>query len=215
MTVNVTAVNDATTRGNRTVTTAEDTDYTFTTSDFPFSGVQHTCLLRVRSAALPSDGTVRLSGVAVTAGQIITVANITAGNLTFRPDTDENGSPYTTFTFSVGDATTFVAAPSTTTVNVTAVNDAPAGGNRTVTTAEDTDYTFTSSDFRFSDLRDDSPFPARRSSDLSDGTVRLSGVAVTAGQIITVANITAGNLTFQPDSDENGSPYTTFTFSVG
>ncbi len=215
MTVNVTAVNDVPTGGNRTVTTAEDTDFTFTTSDFPFSDVDGTTLARVRINTLPTDGTVLLSGVAVTAGQIITVANITSGNLKFRPDANENGSPYTTFTFSVGDATTFAASTSTMTVNVTPVNDAPTGGNRSVTTAEDTDFTFSTSDFPFSDV-DGGPLARVRIDTLpTDGTVLLSGVAVTAGQIITAANITSGNLKFRPDANENGSPYTTFTFSVG
>ena len=42
----------------------------------------------------------------------------------------------------------------TMTVNVTAVNDAPAGTNNTVTTLEDTQYTFTAADFGFTDPND-------------------------------------------------------------
>ena len=40
------------------------------------------------------------------------------------------------------------------TINVTAVNDAPAGTDNTVTTLEDTAYTFTAADFGFSDPND-------------------------------------------------------------
>ena len=40
---------------------------------------------------------------------------------------------------------------------MTAVNDAPAGTNNTVTTLEDTAYTFASADFGFSDPDDDRP----------------------------------------------------------
>ena len=40
------------------------------------------------------------------------------------------------------------------TVNVTAVNDAPSGTNNTVTTLEDTAYTFAAADFGFSDPND-------------------------------------------------------------
>ena len=40
------------------------------------------------------------------------------------------------------------------TVNVTSVNDAPAGTNKTVTTLEDTAYTFAAADFGFSDPND-------------------------------------------------------------
>ncbi len=42
----------------------------------------------------------------------------------------------------------------TITVNVTAVNDAPAGTDKTVTTLEDTAYTFTAADFGFTDPND-------------------------------------------------------------
>src|SRR5437773_2572568 len=90
-------------------------------------------LSRVRIDSLPADGTVLLSGVAVTAGQIIPAADVTSGILVFQPDAGAHRTPYTTFTFSVGDASAFVASPSTLTVNVTPVNDAPTGGNRTVT----------------------------------------------------------------------------------
>ena len=44
--------------------------------------------------------------------------------------------------------------PNTITINVTAVNDAPAGTDKTVTTLEDTAYTFTAADFGFSDPND-------------------------------------------------------------
>ena len=43
------------------------------------------------------------------------------------------------------------------TVNVTSVNDAPAGTNKTITTLEDTAYTFTAADFGFSDPNDTRP----------------------------------------------------------
>ena len=53
-------------------------------------------------ATLPATGSLQLSGVAVTAGQVITAANIP--NLTFTPLVGGTGSPYTTFTFAVTDA---------------------------------------------------------------------------------------------------------------
>jgi hypothetical protein len=40
------------------------------------------------------------------------------------------------------------------TVNVTAVNDVPAGTNNTVSTNEDTPYTFAAADFGFTDPND-------------------------------------------------------------
>ena len=101
------------------------------------------------------------------------------------------------------------------TIPVTPVNDAPAGTDKTVTTAEDTAYTFAAADFGFTDPND-SPanvFNRVKITTLPGaGTLKLSGMAVTAGQFITVANIP--NLTFEPAANAVGSPYTTFTFQV-
>ena len=52
--------------------------------------------------------------------------------------------------------------PNTITVNVTSVNDAPAGTDKTVTTLEDTAYVFASADFGFTDASDADPGVAHR-----------------------------------------------------
>ena len=49
---------------------------------------------RSRSRTLPAAGTLALSGVAVTAGQFVSAANITAGNLKFTPAANANGAAY-------------------------------------------------------------------------------------------------------------------------
>ncbi len=54
------------------------------------------------------------------------------------------------------DGTEYSAAAYTMTVDVTAVNDAPTAADNTVTTNEDTAYTFTASEFGFSDIEGDS-----------------------------------------------------------
>ena len=77
------------------------------------------------------------------------------------------------------------------------MNDAPAGTDNTVTTNEDTAYTFTAADFGFTDPNDT---PANAFATVmittlpGDGTLKLSGVNVAAGQAIAVADITAGHL---------------------
>ena len=47
-----------------------------------------------------------LSGVDVTLNQVITKADIDAGNLKFVPVANANGSSYDSFAFSVNDGTT-------------------------------------------------------------------------------------------------------------
>jgi hypothetical protein len=227
MTVNVTAVNNAPAGTNNTVTTNEDTQYTFATADFGFTDPNDSpanALTSVKITTIPGAGSLMLSGVAVTAGQTVSVANITAGNLKFTPAGNASGAGYASFTFQVRDdggtangGVDLDASPNTMTVNVTAVNDAPAGTNNTVTTNEDTSYVFAAADFGFTDPND-SPANALTAVKISTipgaGSLTLSGVAVTAGQTISVANITGGNLKFAPAANATGAGYTSFTFQV-
>ena len=164
ITVNVTPVNDAPAGTDKTVTTLEDTAYTFTAADFGFSDPNDTpanTLLAVKITTLPAAGTLTDNGVAVTAGQFVSVADIAAGLLKFTPAANANGAGYASFTFQVQDdggtangGVDLDQSPNTITVNVTSVNDAPAGADKTVTTLEDTAYTFAAADFGFSDPND-------------------------------------------------------------
>ncbi len=124
---------------DNTVTTLEDANKVFATSDFPFADAGGQSLTRVRIDSLPVLGTLKLNGVAVSAGQIITAADITSGKLAWTPPADNNGAALASFTFSVGDARTFDAAPNTMTLNVTSVADIT---NDAVSTNEDTAITF-------------------------------------------------------------------------
>src|SRR5438034_319830 len=101
--------------------------------------------------------------------------------------------------------------------NVTSINEAPAGADKTVTTNEDTDYTFAASDFGFSDLSDsmcNSLAAVKISSLPVDRTLRNNDNAVTAGQLVSEVNSNAGKLKFSPAANQNGSGYASFTFQV-
>ena len=96
-------------------------------------------------------------------------------------------------------------------------NHEPAGTDNTVATAKNTPYTFAAADFGFSDPNDNPPnnFFSVEITTLPDpGTLKLDGTAVTAGQFVTVTDITANKLTFEPLTDGSGSPYSSFTFQV-
>ena len=227
MTVNVTSVNDAPIGTSKAVTTLEDTAYTFTAADFGFTDPSDTpvnALLNVKITTVPGAGTLALSGVAVTAGQFVPVANINAGNLKFTPAANASGAAYAAFTFQVQDSggvanggVDLDAIPRTMTVNVTAVNDAPVGTNKTVTTLEDTAYIFTAADFGFTDSSD-APANALLNVKITTlpgaGTLRDNGVNVTVGQFVSLADINAGNLVFTPAANGNGAGYASFTFRV-
>ncbi len=223
MTINVTPVNDPPAGTDNTVTTPEDTPYTFAAADFGFTDPIDSpanALQSVVITTLPGVGSLTLSGNPVVAGQEIPAASL--GNLAFTPAANASGSPYTTFTFQVRDdggilngGVDLDQSANTMTINVTANNDAPAGTNNTVSTAEDTDYTFAAADFGFTDPNDVPPnnFQSVVITTLPAlGSLTLSGNPVVAGQEIPVASIP--NLKFTPVANGSGSPYTTFTFQV-
>ena len=227
VTITVNPVNDAPAGANKTVTTLEDNSYTFATADFGFTDPSDSlanALLNVKITTLPGAGTLTDNGVAVTAGQVVTAADISGGKLIFTPTANASGASYASFTFQVQDdggtangGVDLDASPNTMTVNVTAVNDAPAGANNAVTTNEDSAYTFAAADFSLTDPSDtpvNSLLNVKITTLPSAGTLTDNGVAVTAGQFVTAADISGGLLAFTPAADANGVGYASFTFQV-
>ncbi|MEZ5902947.1 MAG: Ig-like domain-containing protein [Alphaproteobacteria bacterium] len=222
MTIDVNSVNDAPSGTDVTLSTLEDTPLGFTAADFGFSDVNDAPnnFNSIFISSLPTNGILELSGVAVTAGQEIAVADIP--NLFFTPALNDNGAGYDNFTFQVRDdggtpngGEDTDQTPNTVTIDVVSVNDAPEGTNNTVITNEDIPLTFTASDFGFTDTADT---PANNFNSViittipTTGTLELSGVAVTAGQEINVTDIP--NLVFTPVLNESGVSYDSFTFQV-
>ena len=114
------------TASNGAVSTRINTAHTFSADDFNFADANAgDTLEKVRIVTLPGAGTLRLSGAAVTANQEVTKSDIDDDDLTFTPETDASGSPYTTFTFKVNDGDAESVAAYTMTVNVTATEDIP------------------------------------------------------------------------------------------
>jgi hypothetical protein len=205
----------------------EDTAFAFTVADFGFSDPNDhppNTLLAVKITTLPATGSLTDNGLAVTAGQFVAVADITGGLLNFTPAANANGAANASFTFQVqdnggtlGGGVDLDPTPKTMTVNVTSVNDAPQGANKTVTTLENTAYAFQVTDFGFSDPNDNPPntlLAVEITTLPATGSLTDNGVAVTAGQFVAVADITGGLLTFTPALNSNGATDATFTFQV-
>jgi CSLREA domain-containing protein len=193
ITVNVRHVNRAPVATAQSVTTLEDTAVAITlsgtdTDDDPLSFSVTTS---------PTKGT--LSG--------------TAPALTYTPSPNANGAD--SFTFKVNDGQIDSGAAANVAISITSVNDAPAGVDKTVSTPQDTAYTFAATDFGFSDVSDAPAnlFQSVRITTLpSAGTLTLAGAPVSAGQLVPVAGI--GTLVFTPASGASGTPYSSFTFQV-
>jgi hypothetical protein len=130
-TIAITAVNDAPTASNFTVTTLEDVSWVAQLSDFTsvYSDPESTPLSSITITGLASAGTLEFfngtSWVAVTLNQVITSASLNSGFLRLRPVANANGLNYATFRFTVSDGAASSSPASTVTLNVTAVNDAP------------------------------------------------------------------------------------------
>ena len=211
-TINLTNVNEAPTGTDATITVTEDTARTLTTADFGFSDVDAgESLSAVRIDTVPGAGTLTLSGVSVTAGQVVTAADISAGNLLFTPAANATGAGYATVTFSVRDsANAYDSAPNTLTINVTAVNDAPISTGGSATGVEDTPLVLTWGQFNVSDV--DSAMTANSAVQIQSlpvaGTLQTlvdgDWKSVVVSQIITKDAIDGGNLRYVPVSEQSG-----------
>jgi hypothetical protein len=160
----------------------------------------------------------------VTAGQFISVADVSGGKLIFTPAANANGSNYANFTFRVQDNGGTVSGgvdtdstARTVTINVTSVNDAPAGTSGTLTAVKNTAYKFKAADFGFTDPNDNPAntlLAVKIALPPSAGIIQDNGIAVTMNQFISAADIATGKLVFTPNSNLVGGPFFLCKFQV-
>ena len=208
MTINVTSVNDAPSGADKTVTTNEDTG------------------LRLHGGRLRLQRSERQPGQCAAGGEdhhaaggrdadrqrrrgvrrasSCRVADITGGLLKFTPAANANGNGYASFTFQVQDnggtangGVDLDPTPNTMTVNVTPVNDAPAGTTRRSRRPK-TRPTRSRRPTSASAIRSDSPANTLLAVKIT--TLPAAGTltdqrqsAVTAGQFVSLADITAAS----------------------
>jgi RTX calcium-binding nonapeptide repeat (4 copies)/Bacterial cadherin-like domain len=150
-------------------------------------------------------------------GDFVTFAGVDGG-MKFTPSANANGASVGSVTVqastSAGDAG-LGGVPVTATIDVNAVNDAPAGADTTKTINEDAIYTFAAADFGFSDAVEGDALAAVKITTLPGaGTLTNNGVAVSGGDFVSTAAVNAGHLVFTPVANGNGTPYASFTFQV-
>ncbi|MFV0662064.1 retention module-containing protein [Denitromonas sp.] len=200
LTITVTGVNDVPLGRDETVTTAEDVPYVFSLANFQMNDAEDgnpSNPTSVRIDSLPADGSLTLNGVAVTVGQVLSGASISAGQLVFTPAPQANGNNYANFDFSVRDSSgLFDPAPNTVTVNVTPVDDgAPLAANDAFMTTANTPIIITTGQLLANDvLRDHATIT--NVSPVSSGTLTDNGngtwtyVSPTAGPAIFTYTLT-------------------------
>src|SRR5204863_451057 len=152
-------------------------------------------LAAVEITTIPTlaSGTLTNNGIAVTAGQVGNSTDINASHLVFTQAANGKGSPEASFTFQVKDnggvangGVDTDQSANTMTINVTSVNDAPAGTDNTITTIRDPPHS-TPSPYTTLFRSNDSPANALAAVEittiptLASGTLTNNGIAVTAG----------------------------------
>ena len=175
--------------------------------------------------ALPTEGTLFLSGGALSENNTFTQADIDNGLLTFT----SSGSEETTdsFTYSVvdGDANeltgqtfsiTFTPYSDPIEADISLTLDNSNNVDTTITVTEGEELILSSTDLLYSsDSANDITYTID-SLTLSEGTLSLSGVTLSAGNTFTQSDINAGNVTYTHNGDEpTGTQAFTFTVSNG
>ena len=92
------------TASDGSVTTEEDTPYTFAAADFNFADTDsEDALSSVKVVTLPTAGALALGDSPVRATDVVPVADL--GDLVYTPAANGNGTAYASFTFKVSDGT--------------------------------------------------------------------------------------------------------------
>ncbi|MCO5966646.1 Ig-like domain-containing protein [Sinorhizobium meliloti] len=145
LTITITGSNDAPViaNPNHTVTGAEDGVITFAPADFASIDVDPGDLPEdVRIVNLPTKGTLYLDGQVLVAGSTVSLADVAAGKLTYRPAPDGNGTAYSSFGYQVGDGSDY-SATATIGIDIAPRNDTPtASGPTSASVLLDTPISF-------------------------------------------------------------------------
>ena len=204
-TITVTPVNDQPIAVDDTASTPEDTPLILAAADLtggdsagPANEGQG---LTVQAVMDPVNGTVSISN----------------GQITFTPDENYHGTASFRYTVFDDDATNPLSDVGLVTITVTSVNEAPAGADNTLSFVLNGTNTFAAADFGFTDAGESEGNNFARvkiATVPTAGKLTLGGAELNQGDFVTVDDIDAGHLQFEPDAGGTGLPYATFTFQV-
>ena len=199
--------NNKPTSENSSVTMNEASSLVFQSSDFPFSDADGDTFGGIRIEEVETAGDLEYDGSDVFSQTVVSDISL----LVFKAPVQVSGTPYATFTFKVLDSRGGISDDSyTMSIQVNDVPHNPTGANQSVTINEDNSYTFSASDFTFSDGDNETFNGIRVVSTATEGELLYNNASVSSNQ---VCNNT-GLLVFTPVADENGTSYSTFTFKV-
>lgn len=213
--------------GANTINIAFGATHTFTVANFTtettpvYSDPEGDALSFIKILSLPSTGTLQVNGVDVTLNQVITVANITTNNFTYI----SNGSGSFSFQFDAADAgSNSLSGLSSGLINMVvavAVNLPPdvVGDNAFILDYGETKV-FTVADFTtgttpaYNDPEGDPASKIKILTLPANGLLKFNGVNVLVNQEMTVAEIAAGYLVYEPDLLIETLQSLSFTYAI-
>ncbi len=198
----------------------------FTTETTPaYSDPENDPLSYIEILTLPSGtGQLLVNSNPVSVGSVIPAGQISTGNLTYVA-ADQDALYQSSFTFDCADTGSNSLSGLGTgiiTMNVAQAINLPPDvvGNYVVTLDHGLSYTFSSSDFTtgttpaYNDPEGDAPSSIKILDLPANGNLKFNGSNVTANQIVTVSEIDAGYLIYEPDLNETDLQSLSFNFSV-
>ena len=203
--------------GWNSISVAYGATHVFTLANFttettpPYADPESDALEEIKITALPSQGTLKKGVTAVLVNDVITNAELVAGDLTYESDgadTDGYSDGFMEFLVSDVGSSTFTTSPQTMTLIMAGnVNQAPTSvgdGELDIVVGSTTVFTramLTSGlNPAYSDPESDAALNLLIEAVPIYGNLYLSGVLVVDDQVISFADIDAGNLTYVNDS---------------
>ncbi len=222
LTFNIISVNDAPSGSDGVIETAENISHFFSAADFGFSDVDGDVLDSVLITSLSGSGEFLVNGIPVLAGQVVTAADMSVGAFEYAPDINVNGSTIAEIEFKVrdsggvaNDGIDLDPVANKIAFSVSSVNNSPSGQDSVVTIDEDASYKLSKVDFGFTDTADNNNFLEILVETLpASGSLLLDTALVSTAQMISVADIDAGKLSYAPASNQNRAAAASFDFSV-
>ena len=200
---------------------SEDNSIAFAKADFTaqFSDTDGDSLAIVQVTALPANGTLKLSGVDVSAGQEIPAASL--GNLIYHPDAHYNGSD--AFGWNGSDGLDYAAVDRLVNLTLSAFNDAPVNTLPGVFNMNE-DASQSSLVFSVSDVDAGSAVNFQFALSASNGSLTLASTtgltlmsgsngshAMTFQGTLANCNAALGDVSYSPDANYYGSDAITLT----
>lgn len=220
----VTPVNHPPVGTSGTVASVVNTPYLISASAFGFTDPNDSppnSFTGSKITLLPTAGTLTDNGTPLTVNQFIPVADMNAGRFVFTPNSNLSGGPFFMCKFQVADnggtGTNLDTTAKVLDITLRQPNHPPVGKSNTLNANVNMAFVFKVSNFGFSDPNDSPPdkFIAVKFNILPNaGKITDNGVALTAGQVVSTADITAGKLVFTPTTNLKGGPYFLCKFQV-